>query len=291
MRERRGAGFTLIELLVVIAIIAVLIALLLPAVQAAREAARRIQCVNNLVQIGVALQNYEAAHEVLPPGVVNPTGPILNTPSGYHYGWMVQVLPFLEQGNTFKRVKFNASVYDPVNDTVRAHMISIFMCPSDGGAPGNNYAACHNDVEAPIDAKNTGVFFLNSSVHTADIVDGTSFTIFVGEAARNTGALGWMSGTRATLRNTGSPINGPGGGFPTGSPDTGDDGNPVPADPSPGSVDLRALVGGYSSRHAGGSNFAFGDGSVKFLKNSISPKVYRHLGNRADGEMISADQF
>src|SRR5216684_1150993 len=73
-------GFTLIELLVVIAIIAVLIALLLPAVQAAREAARRAQCVNNLMQLGIALQNYESAHEVLPPGVVNETGPILEQP-------------------------------------------------------------------------------------------------------------------------------------------------------------------------------------------------------------------
>ena len=89
-----SSGFTLIELLVVIAIIAVLIALLLPAVQAAREAARRAQCVNNLMQLGIAMQNYESSHEMLPPGVVNLTGPILDQPKGYHFGWLVQILPY-----------------------------------------------------------------------------------------------------------------------------------------------------------------------------------------------------
>src|SRR4051794_28379521 len=94
---QRRDGFTLIELLVVIAIISVLIALLLPAIQAAREAARRVQCVNNLMQIGIALQNYESSHELLPPGVINPSGPIQNAPTGYHASWMLQLLPFLEQ--------------------------------------------------------------------------------------------------------------------------------------------------------------------------------------------------
>ena len=129
---RQRAGFTLIELLVVIAIIAVLIALLLPAVQAAREAARRAQCLNNLVQIGVAIQNYDSAHEMLPPGVIDTTGPITNAAKGYHYSWMVQILPYLEQANTYKKINFKGGVYDPANVTVRAHSISIFMCPSDG---------------------------------------------------------------------------------------------------------------------------------------------------------------
>src|SRR5437879_7893863 len=103
-RRTRGlGGFTLIELLVVISIIAVLIALLLPAVQAAREAARRTQCVNNLMQIGIAARNYEAAHEVLPAGVVNPTGPIVNKPNGYHFSWVTQLLPYLEQNNVHRR--------------------------------------------------------------------------------------------------------------------------------------------------------------------------------------------
>src|SRR5262249_45290010 len=94
---RRRAGFTLIELLTVIAIIAVLIALLLPSVQASRDAARRAQCRSNLLQLGVALGNYMSTHHVLPPGVVEPKGPIINVPKGYHMGWAVQLLPFLQQ--------------------------------------------------------------------------------------------------------------------------------------------------------------------------------------------------
>src|SRR5213083_896811 len=101
MRNPRHRGFTLIELLVVIAIIAVLIALLLPAVQQAREAARRTQCKNNLMQLGLALHNYEMAYELLPPGSINPTGPIRNESKGYHMGWMVQILPYIDQGNVF----------------------------------------------------------------------------------------------------------------------------------------------------------------------------------------------
>src|SRR4051812_39085560 len=102
-RTRGRPGFTLIELLVVIAIISVLIALLLPAIQAAREAARRVQCVNNLMQIGIAVQNYESSHEILPPGVVDLAGPIQNVPKGYHASWMVQLLPYLEQKNVARR--------------------------------------------------------------------------------------------------------------------------------------------------------------------------------------------
>ena len=301
--QPRRAGFTLIELLVVIAIIAVLIALLLPAVQAAREAARRSQCLNNLVQISVALQNYDSAHEVLPPGVVNPTGPVASTPKGYHVGWMIQILPYIEQNNAYKRVDFARGVYATTNDTVRSHGINVFTCPSDGGArsstgaggvdvASNNYAACHNDVEAPIDAKNTGVFYLNSATRHEDITDGTSFTIFVSEKLLAANELGWMSGTRSTLRNTGTPVNktplnsgAPGFG-------TNDDGGGDPPPPlAPGQPDPSLTVGGFSSRHAGGANFMFGDGSVRFLKNSISPVVFSHLGNRSDGEMVGSDQF
>jgi prepilin-type N-terminal cleavage/methylation domain-containing protein/prepilin-type processing-associated H-X9-DG protein len=294
------AGFTLIELLVVIAIIAVLIALLLPAVQAAREAARRAQCVNNLVQIGVALQNYEAAHEMLPPGVVNPTGPIANAPKGYHHNWMSQILPYVEQGNTFRKVAFRHGVYDVENQTVSRHQISLFLCPSDSGSrtasggANNNFAACYNDVEAPIDANNTGVFYLNSHTRYDDITDGSSFTIFVGEKLQDSRDLGWMSGTRATLRNTGSAVNRALGAplSPFAALDDEDEEGAESAQAAKASTnDASLLVGGFSSRHPGGANVAFGDGSVRFLKSSISNRVLHRLGNRADGDLVSGDQF
>jgi prepilin-type N-terminal cleavage/methylation domain-containing protein/prepilin-type processing-associated H-X9-DG protein len=301
-KPRRRAGFTLIELLVVIAIIAVLIALLLPAVQAAREAARRVQCCNNLVQLSIAVQNYESAYEMLPPGVVNPTGPIANAAKGYHHAWTIQLLPYLEQRNASRKINYAAGVYDPVNATVRAHQISVFFCPSDGGAGAgsnsnaamNNYAACYGDREVPVDANNTGVFYLNSHTRFEDITDGTSSTILFGEKVRDTNELGWMSGTRATLRNTGTRINGllTSSGRGPGYSVTGDaDEDPDDAAAAKGDSDPSTLFGGYSSRHPGGVNVAFADGSVRFLKNTISARVLRHLGNRADGELVSADSY
>jgi prepilin-type N-terminal cleavage/methylation domain-containing protein/prepilin-type processing-associated H-X9-DG protein len=294
------AGFTLIELLVVIAIIAVLIALLLPAVQAAREAARRAQCLNNVMQLGIALQSYESSHELLPPGVVNTTGPILDQPKGYHYGWLVQILPFFEQRNVYNHLNFKIGIYETENFTTRTTVIRSFICPSDSSAnPGasgiamTNYVGSHNDVEAPISATNNGVLFLNSAVRFEDITDGSSQTIFVGEKLNNAPDEGWASGTRASLRNSGSGVNQtatpPFAG--TGSGDDEDGDSQVAGARAASATDTLSYVGGYSARHPGGANFAFGDGSVRFLKNSINGRVFRLLANRADGEIISADKY
>jgi prepilin-type N-terminal cleavage/methylation domain-containing protein len=289
MRKQRSAraAFTLIELLVVIAIISVLIALLLPAVQSAREAARRAQCVNNMVQLSLALQNYESAHLVLPPGVVNPTGPILNTASGYHFSWIAQTLPYFEQPNIFNNLNFNVSAYAPANSTARTMELAILHCPSDWRGSGagnvglNCYAGNAHDAEAPIDANNTGVFFLNSKIRYEDVRDGLTNTIFLGEVRADGSDLGWASGTRATLRNTGSlPFGGfrPGGG-----------GGLAPLDSK--SVAWSRWVGGYSSAHAAGVNIALGDGSIRFVKNSVDAGVFKLLGSRADGKMISSRAF
>jgi prepilin-type N-terminal cleavage/methylation domain-containing protein/prepilin-type processing-associated H-X9-DG protein len=296
-----AAGFTLIELLVVIAIISVLIALLLPAVQAAREAARRAQCLNNMMQLSIALQNYESSHEMLPPGVVNPTGPILDQPKGYHFGWMVQILPYCELKNTYNHFNFKVGVYETQNFTTRTTLVRAFLCPSDSGANRGptgvamtNYAGSHNDVEAPISAKNNGVMFLNSAIRYEDITDGSAQTIFLGEKLNDGLGEGWASGTRSSLRNSGAGINlltvpSLAGALATGDDDEAGVGGPKGGGAAAG--DAMTFVGSYTSRHPGGANFAFGDGSIRFLKNSIGRSTFRLLANRADGEIISSDKF
>ena len=107
MRSR--PGFTLVELLLVMMIIVILIGLLLPAVQSAREAARRTQCLNNLMQLGIAMGTYASSHSVLPPGVVNETGPIKNLPEGYHHSWVVQILPYIGQQNAYNQLNMSKS--------------------------------------------------------------------------------------------------------------------------------------------------------------------------------------
>jgi prepilin-type N-terminal cleavage/methylation domain-containing protein/prepilin-type processing-associated H-X9-DG protein len=207
-RVKRLAAFTLVELLVVIAIIGILVGLLLPAVQAAREAARRSSCANNLLQFGIAVHNYEMAHRALPPGTIDNKGPIVHLPLGFHHNWIVQILPMLEQRAAYKMLDHTQSVYAAVNFPVRAHDFPTLHCPSSPLSPQQtSYAAVHDSREVPIDVDNNGTFFLNSRVRVDDIFDGLSNTIFLGEKSTHSTELGWISGTRSTLRNLGSPIN------------------------------------------------------------------------------------
>jgi prepilin-type N-terminal cleavage/methylation domain-containing protein len=299
-------GFTLIELLVVIAIIAILVALLLPAVQQVREAARKSGCQNHLAQIGVAIANYDLAFEVLPPGVVNPSGPIRSElppmgpmtldaagreiPGGavavaadqYHVSWIVQILPQLDEQNAYRKFDFTQSVYSAANAPVRGYVIETLICPSapqwpqQNGVAETSYAGCQHDDEAPIAADNRGLFFLNSRVPFEEIADGTSHTLLVGEKTIED-YFGWVSGTRTTLRNVGEPINSRGRSYRF---------SPAPAAPSgPLGPDD---VGGFSSFHPGGAQFVMADGKVTFLSENIDLDLYRLLANRADGELTRA---
>ena len=281
-RRHRPRGFTLIELLVVIAIIAVLIALLLPAVQQAREAARRTQCKNNLVQLGLALQNYEMAHERLPPGTVNVTGPIKSEPAGYHMGWIVQILPHLDWRAVYENMDFAVGVYDPKNGPSTAVRMNVLICQSDPSPTGtSSYAGCHHDTEAPIAADNNGVLFLNSGIRFEDIADGMSNTLYIGEKLRNNETLSWASGTRSSLRNSGSPINVDRRSAAGVAPP-----NSLPTPPVVNGNNPSLLkVGGFSSNHTGGSHFAVGDGSVRFISENVSLALFKNLINRADGNL------
>src|SRR5438045_3223666 len=113
--QNRRRAFTLVELLVVIAIIGVLVALLLRAVQSAREAARRVACINNITQLGLSLHNYEFHYDALRAGVTNPEGPIRNEPQGNHVSWIVRVLPYLEQNALYRHFDQAAGAYADAN--------------------------------------------------------------------------------------------------------------------------------------------------------------------------------
>jgi prepilin-type N-terminal cleavage/methylation domain-containing protein len=279
----RRSGFTLIELLVVIAIIAVLIALLLPAVQQAREAARRASCKNNLCQIGLALHNYEMAYNVLPPGSVNSTGPIRSEPTGYHMSWTVQILSYVDQHNVFRNIDFTVGAYDAKNEKIRKLLISVYSCPSDfrsgvtNDIAASNYAGVHHDEEAPIDHGNHGTFVLNLAVPIDSVTDGTSNTLFVGEKGLQPNELGWISGTRATLRNTGARINHNLAGLR----------NQFPIDHATSTAVITPdSVGGYSSHHTGGAHFLIGDGAIRFVNENIEHSLLRRLANRSDGKPV-----
>jgi hypothetical protein len=241
-----------------------------------------------VAQLGLALHTYEFAHEAFPPGVTGDVGPIRNVAEGKHVGWIIRLLPFMEQNALEQRFTPEDGVYAASNTKVREARIEMLECPSSStnfeydteGRPRqvavSNYVGCHHDVEAPIDANNHGMLFLDSRVRFSDIADGSSHTLLISERRGSEGDLGWTSGTRATLRNT-SP-------FPGRDPNNAlsfrDD--PAPQDP--------LFVGGFDSHHAGHLVVAgLADGAIRSIFLGISPDVLRQLGNRADGEVPTSD--
>lgn len=203
--RKLASGFTLVELLVVITIIGILIALLLPAVQAAREAARRMQCANNVKQIGVALQNYHAQHNMFPPGGTTLTHQNLE---GYGICWRVSILPFLEQDNEYNELSLSGYAAGDLDVGVNMHVLdgfapTAFICPSNpmgrfslhkrsnckamladyagiAGADGNDPRNRYNGGDGNIAAYN-GILYANSATRIDDITDGTTNTMILGE--------------------------------------------------------------------------------------------------------------
>lgn len=376
MKCRRG--FTLIELLVVIAIIGVLIALLLPAVQAAREAARRLQCTNNLKQIGLAMHNYHQSNEVFPMAASKNcnSDPPTNCPGYADWrGWsaLATALPYVEQAPLYNAINFSFAeeihdtVSQPMNSTVIGTVVASFLCPSDpnvGPQNINNYHACYGTTsEWPTGPNNnagnmqnadgngsTGMFAVWLSYGIRHCTDGTTNTILFSEALvgdnkgneKNRGvgttapgsryhgngvvtgnvvaayysddfaaspadAQNFLSGLDACLAEWNNPSSvkitshrgyrwasaSEGSVFNVGQ--TPNDhqypfnvcrpqGNPSQSDN--GSISLPA-----TSAHPGGVNVLFTDGSVRFIKDSVSRPTWWALGSRGKGEVISADSY
>jgi prepilin-type N-terminal cleavage/methylation domain-containing protein/prepilin-type processing-associated H-X9-DG protein len=322
-------AFTLIELLVVIAIIGVLVGLLLPAVQKAREAAARMKCANNLKQIGLALHSYHDAQNFFPPGYIDGNTDPNSTPDndvGPGWGWASFILPHVEQDALYRQINFKLGVGVGSNAAPSQQPLTIYQCPSDpyqqnftvwptsvvvahgnyvgcngweecfNGAGGNPQAGSGTDGDqGGFGQAGVGLFYRNSHLNMANVIDGTSNTIFVGERSGNhspttwTGAVtggrcpAWMATQPPTTPYTpppgpaydnadfdealilahGNSTHLPSSDFPIFDPDT------------------------FYSTHPGpGANFLFGDGSVHFVSANIDGAVYTGLCTIAGGETV-----
>lgn len=319
-RAHRTRGFTLVELLVVIAIIGILVGLLLPAVQAAREAARRTQCKNNLKQMGLALHNYESAFRTFPPGFISRvTGP---WPGGSNDpvpeigpGWsmLAMILPQLEQTALYQQLDFTRPIGDAVNQFARATTVSAYRCPSDtwnepvsvwprtigihdlaatsyvgvlggadpsGNGPTGSYLARYEEPNF------NGMFHRNRGIRHAEITDGTSNTIGIGERASMFSPNGWAGvipggqtvfseriaasrgqavgdTVRPAITMTTVHVRSGGPNAPTGSP------------------------GGFWGPHTGGAQFVLMDGSTHTIATEVDITVFRALAARNDGVVIN----
>ena len=344
----RAAGFTLIELLVVISIIGVLMSLLLPSVQAARQAARRTQCVNNLKQIGLGLANYESAIGVFPSafigdpkavgsayGISYPDGNI-NTISGFAWGTLI--LPFLEQSSVYASCNLDIACWAPDNTTAARTKLTMFICPSaTGGGDGFNLHRYGNgdhtapdnvgefsptirlphshyvtnagvnqpwgrstrysvnfDVTEPLPngfpCDINGPFYRNSHTRIADVIDGLSQTVFVGERTSKLADCTWFGVVPFTsvYPKPGRPSDPNSGGDLVGAhsgPDVHDHPQVIIHAPNHpfGHTDEM-----YSEDGDGG-NVLLGDGSVRFIKKTIYPLTWVSLSTRGGSEVVSGD--
>jgi prepilin-type N-terminal cleavage/methylation domain-containing protein/prepilin-type processing-associated H-X9-DG protein len=267
-RHRRRVAFTLIELLVVIAIIAILVALLLPGVQQARESARRTQCKNHLKQWGLALHNYHDAHNAFPMGAALPS----------QWLWRSMLLPYMDQANLYQQINFStqpdcftaARMALPNNPT--DDLVPVYVCPSDphsgklytgfAGAdymPSDYLGVYGSNLWRPSD----GLFGPNSKVRMADVIDGTTSTLAIGERGIPIDLYwGWgLCGQGAQDAYLAF-----------------DDGYRDGTDPS--------YLAHFWSKHAGGAHFLLVDGSVRFISYSTDGQTMVRLSTRAGGEIV-----
>jgi prepilin-type processing-associated H-X9-DG protein/prepilin-type N-terminal cleavage/methylation domain-containing protein len=304
-RITQRSGITLIELLVVIALVGILIALLLPAVHAAREAARRAQCTNNLKQIALAFHNYAEVIGTLPMGgLLQQDANNLGTYWYWSSGLFVAILPHVEQNAAYNSVNFNVHIFNAANFTVDATGIALYWCPSDTEV---QQSEINPDFNVQLDLAGQRVAYSSydgnrllfpgsdSPRRFAEITDGMSQTFLLGEKAHS--ALSdsqrpqwdwWFSGHPGDTRFDSL--------YPLNAYRKLDD--PFWRD--------WALIWGASSYHPGGANLAMADGSVRFIKDTISswsfdpnsdsiwsgpPGTYQNLATYNGEEVISADAY
>ncbi|MES2791215.1 MAG: DUF1559 domain-containing protein [Planctomycetota bacterium] len=322
--EHRTRGFTLIELLVVIAIIGVLVALLLPAVQQAREAARRTQCRNNLKQLGLALHNYVDANGALPPGGTRPAGTSISNGSNNSWGtsWITRVLPYIDQANIYTQYDFKIEPRSGTNVNLINKPLNALLCPSDtvganwvnpvGWAPfaKGNYAAnfgsgnpwsgsdwSRQNLRGPFRAQ----YYYGAKL--SEIQDGLSNTIFVAEiiagkeAADQRGTWAFPVGAFICGQSyypddiTSAPYIEL---IPNGNAlDDSRADRPTFCAASNTDRDLRCITWRSNmasltarSKHVGGVNVLLGDGSGRFISDSINVKIWQSLLGQADGLVV-----
>ncbi|QDV70930.1 Type II secretion system protein G precursor [Rosistilla carotiformis] len=290
--RNRTQGFTLVELLVVIAIIGILVGLLLPAVQAAREAARRMQCSNNLKQFGLALHNYHDTHQKFPAGsrFTNGTG---NIGGDRINGW-VAILPFMEMGNVYDLWDFRFDYDNAANNAAKATVVDAMFCPSKPRPLQGSSTVAYGDYAFSTGTGHTndgntnswrGVFNQNSRVAFRDITDGTSNTIAAGEMDSNFNLTNhiWRWGYHSH-RNMCYPMNRKIVGDAAFSHITNN--GTVIAGTS--ATEFSDLWANFGSHHPGGAQFLKADGSVLFVAETIEYLTYQYLGDKADGNVIPA---
>lgn len=259
-------AFTIVELLVTIAIIGMLVGLAAPAVQSMRESSRRAVCQSRLSAIGIAIQGYHDRWEHFPVGTVDDTGPVESVAQGNHQNWLGRLLDLMDQPVIESHIDRSVSIYDAVNAPVLELRYPGVQCPSATQQPNNasSYVGLHHPTEKQIAETDLGVFILNKPISREEVTDGLANTAFVSEKLAWADDLGWLSGTRATLRNVGGGIV-----------------STVDAFHSPGP----AVVGSIGSDHPGGVHVMFGSGEIRFQTTQTDHQILEQIANRRDGQL------